>query len=161
MRVAAGIVLILAAVINLFAALGFIAGGGVMSLAGSGTINKILEDTAKKEGRELSPEQKAQMAEMRAHAGEIKGLVAYGFLLLGAAVMAIVGAVSLFQGKRRKLIVAAAIVLALAEIAGTFVTGFGFLNVVGLAGALLAFLGARAVAAARSGGGTPETSAAA
>jgi hypothetical protein len=159
MRIAAGIILIIAAVINIIAALGYVVGGGAVSLGGSGTMEKMLEESAKAQGRTLNEQEKQQIAQIKAASASMStsggALMGFGVFLLITVVTSIVGAVSLFQSKRGKFILIAGVLAIAAEVIGILITKFGITNVIGIAGGVLAVLAARSIAARASGSGAP------
>ena len=152
MRIAAGIVLIIAAVINIFAALGYL-GGGALSSAGGSAFSKALQEEAAKSGRsadEAAALAKIQQATDKAPSGSV--LMGFGAFLALTVATSIAGAVCLFRGKAGKFIMIAAVLAAGAEIGGILITRFGLTNIAGLAGAALALLSARAIMAKAAAG---------
>ena len=134
LRITAGVILILAAVVNLFAALGYAAGGAVVS--GAVDLDSLAE----------TPEDKQKVAELYGDVAAFRTratsfMVFAGFLGL-TVITSIAGAVSLFQGKRPRFIVVAAMLAAAAEIIAMAMSSLGLINVFGLVAALLAFVAA-------------------
>jgi len=150
MRIAAGIVLIIAAVINVFAALGYLGGGALSSAGGTSALSKALQEEANKSGQQLTAEQSAAMAKIKqatdnAPSGNV--LMGFGAFLVLTIATSIAGAVCLFRGKAAKFIIVAALLAAGAEIGGILITRFGAANILGLVGAVLALLSARSIMA--------------
>jgi hypothetical protein len=153
MRIAAGIVLIIAAVMNVFGAMAYLGGGALVS--GASSLSKMAEEEMKKSGQEMTAEQKQAMASLQDAKTKVStaGWMPFGAFLLVTAVISIIGAVSLFQGKRAKFILVAAILVIAGEVIGTLMTGFGIGKIIGLAAAVLAIIAARGIMAGSSGGG--------
>lgn len=140
MRIAAGVCLILAAILNLFGALGYLGGGA--ATAGLGLLGQVaLEEQAQQEGRELSESDKAQM-EIASNVGKGIGtlLLAMGVFLLVSAGILIAGAVFLFNSTHPNFILASGVVAIAAEAFGILLTTFGMINVMGIIGGVLAIV---------------------
>ena len=140
MRVAAGVCLILAAVLNLFAALGYLGGGAATT--GISHLSKIaMEEAAKQQGTEIT---EADRASMEVASGVGKGigglLMALGVFLLVSVGVLVAGAVFLFQNTHWKFILASGVVSIAAEVFGILLTTFGMSNVMGLVGGVLAII---------------------
>jgi hypothetical protein len=126
MRVAAGVLLIIAAVINLFAGLSYVAGGAMVTSASKFTA--MAEEAQRKKGRELTEEQKEQFAQLNQAqkqaeadpkvARTMRTMMGYGSFLLVTVGTSIAGAVCLFRRRAAKVIVASAVVLLVAEAIG-------------------------------------------
>lgn len=142
MRVAAGVLLIIAAVINLFASLGYL-GGGAATAGLSGISESAIESTLVADG-DLTDEEARAAAEV---AGDIKGagglLMGMGVFLLVSVGVLIAGAVFLFQSKQAKFAMAAGIMALVGEGLGIAITSFGVMNLVGLVAGVLAIIAAR------------------
>jgi hypothetical protein len=140
MRVAAGICLILAAVLNLFGALGYLGGGAATT--GISHLGQIaMEEAAKKDGTQITEADKASMEVATGVGKGIGGmLMAMGVFLLVSVGVLIAGAVFLFQGTNWKFILAAGVVAIAAEVFGILLTTFGMSNVMGLVGGVLAII---------------------
>ncbi|HXU04184.1 MAG TPA: hypothetical protein VN903_24655 [Polyangia bacterium] len=169
MRVAAGVILILAAVINLFAGLGYMAGGAFVGGAGKmgAAMGSAMEESAKKQGRELTEEEKKSLQQLNEAAGQAKAvngvagiLLAYGLFLLVTAGTSIAGAVCLFRRRAVKFIVIASILAITAEVlscvvvgavagAGVGLTKLMF-SLVGIIGGTFGIIGARQISAANA-----------
>jgi hypothetical protein len=173
MRVAAGVILIIAAVINLFAALGYIASGAVVG-GGSKFTSMVAEESAK-QGRELTEEQKQQFAQINAASSKMSGsagvLAGFGAFLFVTVGTSIAGAVCLFRRKAPKFILIASGIAIGAEILSAIIfaavlgvpLGFGKLLVsaIGLLGGVFGIMGARQIMAASGppAGGPPPVAA--
>lgn len=141
MRIAAGVVLIVAAVLNLFAALGYLGGGAAMGGL-EGAVEQGIEQSAA-ENVEWTDEEKAQFQEAM---GEVEGsgtmLMAMGVFLLVSVGVLIAGAVFCFMNKNGKFVMIAGVIAILAEVAGILLTTFGILNLIGLVAGVLAIIAA-------------------
>lgn len=159
MRVAAGVFLIIAAVVNLFGSFAYLAGGAVVG--GAGKLQAMAEEASKNEGKELTDEQRksfAQLNEARAKMGGSAGALAgFGVFLLVTVGTSIAGAVCLFRRKAAKFIMVAgglaiaAEVLSFVIVAAVLGVPLGAGKVIfslpGLLGAIFAFLGSRQIQA--------------
>ncbi len=170
MRVAAGVLLIIAAVINLFAGLAYLGGGAI-----AGSMDKfaaMAEEAQKKQGKEMTPEQKQQLdqyhearekmtPEERAKMDSIaRGIMGYGLLLLITVGTSIAGAVCLFRRKSVKFIYVASVVSLVVEVGSCVVmaavvgAGVGagkvVLSAFGITGGILGILGARQISTANT-----------
>ena len=150
MRVAAGVILIIAAIFNLVASLGYMAGGA----ATTGMSN--MADSAYVQNQNMTDEEKAKMdeglEEFRNEVGSSGiGLMAFGVFLLVSVGILIAGAVFLFQDKKPQFIMVAGIIAIVAEVIGILITAFGVTNIIGLVGGLLAIIAAKSM----SGAATP------
>jgi len=144
MRVAAGVLLIVAAALNLFGGLGYLAGGGLAS--GSGAImNKVADEM--EAGAASDPNAPTiDRAEMDKATGEIAAaggaLMAFGVYLLAACGVMITGAVFLFKGRSAGFIFVAAGMAIIAELGGMAFTGVGPMKLPGIVAGIFAILGA-------------------
>lgn len=140
MRVAAGVCLILAAVLNLFGALGYL-GGGAATTGLSHLGQVALEEQARQQGTEISEADKAQM-EIATGVGKGIGglLLAMGIFLLVSTGILIAGAVFLFNSSHWKFVMVSGVVAIAAEVFGILLTTFGMMNVMGLIGGVLALI---------------------
>src|SRR5262245_31523385 len=159
MRVAAGVILIIAAVMNLFAAFGYLAGGALMG--GGSKLTAMVEEQSKQQGRELTEEQKQSFAQLNEMSGKMGGsagaLAAFGAFLLVTVGTSIAGAVCLFRRKAPKFIIIASALAIAAEVLSAVVVGavlgvalgVGKLifSAIGLLGGIFGIVGARQIAA--------------
>jgi hypothetical protein len=148
MRIVAGIILIIAAVINIVAALGYLGGGALSSAGGSSALSKALAEEARKGGQ--TPEETAALAKIQQASDKAPSgtaLMGFGVFLVVTVATSIAGAVCLFRGKAAKFIILAALLAAGAEIGGIMITRFGYANIAGLLGAALALVSVRGIMA--------------
>jgi hypothetical protein len=162
MRVAAGVLLIIAAIINLGAGLTFLGSGA--AVGSMGKLASMAEKSSQEQGRELSEEQKAQLAEANQASKDpevgkaARVAMAYGLFQLITVGTSIAGAVCLFRRRSPKVIVVAAALLLLAEAIGCVTAGVMFgpkvivmkllFSAVGIIAGIFSLVGARQVAAA-------------
>jgi hypothetical protein len=172
MRVAAGVILIIAAVINLFAAFGYLAGGALMG--GAGKLSTMVEEQSKKQRRELTEKQKKSFAELNAASAKMGGsagaLAGFGVFLFVTVGTSIAGAVCLFRRKAPTFImIAAGLAIAAEVLSGVIVgavmgAGIGFGKIIfsslGLVGGILGLIAARQIAAANAAPAAPPPMAA-
>lgn len=142
MRVAAGVLLIIAAVINLFASLGYLGGGaattGLSSVSESAIEASLIEDGA------MTQEEAQEAAELTSNMKGAGGmLMGMGVFLLVSVGILIAGAVFLFQSKKAKFAMAAGIMALAAEGLGMAITSFGVMNLIGLVAGVLTIIAAR------------------
>jgi len=148
MRIAAGVILIIAAVINIVAALGYLGGGALSSAGGASALSKALQEESGKSAN--TAETNAALAKLQQatdNAPSGKTLMGFGGFLLVTVVTSIAGAVCLFRGKAAKFIIVAALLAAGAEIGGIVLLRFGAANIAGLVGAVLALVSSRSIMA--------------
>jgi hypothetical protein len=143
MRTAAGVILIIAAVFNLLASFGYLAGGAATSAIGSGATQAAIM-AQQESGTEMTAAQKAEMEKFQDEVGGTGiGFLAFGVYLLASVGILIAGAVFLFQNKKPQFIMIAGGMAILAEVIGILITTFGVTNLVGLVGGILAILAAK------------------
>jgi hypothetical protein len=150
MRVAAGVLLIIAAVLNLFAALGYLGGGAFSS--GVGSVSNVAYEASLSDPDIVLTAEETKMADEMA--GEVSGglksmgdvLMGMGVLLLVSVGVLIAGAVFLFQSKHAKFAMAAGAVALLCEGLGITISSFGVMNIIGLVAGIMAILAARSYA---------------
>ncbi len=147
MRIAAGVLLIIMSVINVAVGVPVLLGGSVVSAASSDDVASQLHE----DGVEITEEGQAELA----NAGS--KLTAYGGFLTVLCGLMIAAAVMLFTKKKPTFVMGVAALGLLAEGLGVWWTGFGLLNAFGLAVAIFAFLGAKAISDARDARGAPAT----
>ncbi len=142
MRVAAGVLLILAAVINLFASLGYL-GGGAATTGLSGFSESAIEASLIESG-DMTAEEASEVAEI---SGGMKGaggmLMGMGVFLLVSVGILIAGAVFLFQSKNATFATAAGVMALVGEGLGMAITSFGVMNLIGLVAGVLTIIAAR------------------
>jgi len=136
MRVAAGVLLIMMALVNAGAGILYLAGGGLSTVAGN------VADEVAKEGGEGAAGAKKAGEEVKLVGAKLYGMSAFLIALLGLQIAA---AVFLFMNKKAGFIMVVAGLGLLAEVLGIVLTVFGMLNAFGIVVAIFAFLGANAV----------------
>jgi hypothetical protein len=143
MRIAAGVLLIIAAVINLFASLGYL-GGGAATSGLSNLSETVIESSLMEANSSLTAEEAAQAAKASGNMGGAGGmLMAMGVFLLASVGVLIAGAVFLFQSIQPKFALAAGVMSIVAEALGMALTSFGVMNLIGLVAGVLAIIAAR------------------
>lgn len=160
MRIAAGVLLILVAILNLIAAMAFTAGGA----AGAATIEAATElqqsniDTLKKAGAKPEEIEKAQKAldEIKGQGDKsMGGFMGWGIFLFVLCGLQIAGAVVLFRSKAAKFALVVGALTIVGELGGTLGMGvpFGAMNIFGIVTGVLALLSAKGY---MDGGGAAE-----
>jgi len=140
MRIAAGVLLIIAAVLNLFASLGYLGGGAATS--GLGDLSETaMESSMYEDETGMSDEEFQDVADSLQGAGGI--WMAMGVFLLVSVGVLIAGAVFLFQSKQAKFALGAGIMALVAEGLGIALTSFGVMNLIGLVAGVLTIIAAR------------------
>jgi len=142
MRITAGVLLIIVAIINIVAGAGYVLGGSAATA--------VAESAAADES--IGAETKKEAAEAKAAGGTLK---AFGFGLWVSVVLQIAGAVVLFRRKAKGFAAGVGALTAITEVIGIALIGFGILNLPGLAAAAFTFLGLRSYAHASGGAVTP------
>lgn len=139
MRTAAGVLLIIVAVFNLIASLGYLAGGALTTGASEMAIY-----AEQQSGDTITAEDKAALAKVKDEIGGSGiGLMAFGVFLLVSVGILIAGAVFLFQNKKAQFIMIAAGMAILGEVIGSLITGFGIMKILGLVAGIMAILAAK------------------
>ena len=143
MRIAAGVLLIIAAVINLFASLGYLGGGAVTT--GLGSVSETaIESSLMSADPSMDPAEAAAAAEVSSDFRSAGGvLMGMGVFLLVSVGIFIAGAVFLFQSKNAKFAMAAGIMALVGEGLGIAITSFGIMNVIGLVAGILTIIAAK------------------
>jgi hypothetical protein len=143
MRTAAGVLLIVVAVINLFASLFY------FGVAGGPKLNAMVMEQARREGQEVPPASRRQaqvLEDAPRRLGTTAGaLVSVGLFLLVTVGTSIAGAVCLFRQRAARFVIAAAALVVAAEGIDAVIIKFGWGNVPGLIAAVFAVLGARSI----------------
>lgn len=148
MNIAAGVLLIIAAILNFIGGCGYAIGGAVaggVGEMGSEFATGLEEagegaDTGSAEIEESSEDLKATGA----------GLQLWGYALWVIAGLMIAGAVFLFMKSKAGFVLVTGVLALVAEIGGIVITTFGIMNVVGLIAGVLTILAARSFPAAAS-----------
>jgi len=148
MRTAAGVILIIAAVFNLLASFGYLAGG-----AATTSLSSVATYAEQNGGQQMTAEQKEAISKAQDEVGGAgMGFMAFGVFLLVSVGILIAGAVFLFKNTNAKFIMVAGGMAILAEVIGILITTFGVTNLVGLVGGIMAVLAAKGM----GGGSAPE-----
>ncbi len=143
MKIAAGIILIVAAILNIFAGAGYVLGGGLA--AGAGMLVDEVGKAAAEEGAVTTDDAAKASAAMSQVKGAGTMLLVFGLFLWLMFVLQIVGAVFLFISKNKMFIFIVAALSIVAEIVGIVTTVFGWTNIFGLLGGVLAFVAAMSI----------------
>ncbi|NMB73682.1 MAG: hypothetical protein GYA21_00975 [Myxococcales bacterium] len=145
MRIAAGIILIIAAIINVIAGAGYVLGGGAAKLTSDAV--KAVGDEAIKEGAaEDAAKASQELKEATDKAGAAgMGLMGFGLFLWLMFILQIVCAVFCFLAKAKGFIMLVGALSIVAEIVGIILIAFGWTNIFGLLGGLLAIIGAMGI----------------
>ncbi len=152
MRTAAGVILIIAAVLNLLVSFGYLAGGGAASALGSEGMTEMM-NVAQQSGSQMTAEQKEAIEKAQDEvAGSGIGLMAFGVFLLVSVGILIAGAVFLFKNTKPQFIMIAGAMAIAAEVIGSLMTTFGVMNILGLVGGIMAIIAAKGM----GGGSAPE-----
>jgi hypothetical protein len=132
MRIAAGVILIIAAIVNIIGGAGYVLGGAVTSTAGH-VGSEAAKESAKEGVKDKELEKASDKAKKTGGAWMAFGL--FLFVLVG---LQIAGAVVLFMSKAKIFVFIVAGLSILAEIIGMVNVGFVFWQLFGLAGGILA-----------------------
>lgn len=130
MKIAAGVLLIIAAILNLIAAFGYGFSGGATAAFGE-AVNQANIGAAPQD-----------VDNVKAVGG---GLLVWGIFLLVSVGLMITGAVFAFMDKNAKWVLIAGIVALVAEIGGIMIIKFGIGNVLGLVAGIFAIIASRSV----------------
>ena len=139
MNIAAGVLLIIAAIFNVIGGCGYAVGGAVVGAAGE--IGSELQKQAEASDPSLADEDFASNADTAKAAGA--GLAFWGFALFGIAGIMIGGAVCSFTKKKKGFVLATGVLAIIAEVVGIGLTAFGITNVVGLLAGVFVFIAIR------------------
>lgn len=143
MRIAAGVLLIIAAVINLFASLGYL-GGGAITSGFSNVSETVIESSMTESDSGFTAAEVAEATEIAGGMQAAGGmLMAMGVFLLVSVGVLIAGAVFLFQSKQAKFAMAAGLMAIAAELLGIGLTSFGIMNLIGLVAGVLTIFAVR------------------
>ncbi|MEK6606627.1 MAG: hypothetical protein AABZ30_03100 [Myxococcota bacterium] len=137
MRVAAGVLLILASFFNLFGGLGYLACGGVA--VGAAAVADV--DGAGRAGRDRTVLRRG-LGVVKAAGG---GLMALGLLMTATMGLQIAAAVQLFRARARSFVLTVACLGLAVEGVGIALTTFGWTNALGVVAAALALAGGASI----------------
>ena len=148
MNIAAGVLLIIAAILNFIGGCGYAIGGAVAG--GVGEMGSEIATGLEEAGEEAA----AGSAEIAEGSEDLKatgaGLVLWGYALWVIAGLMIAGAVFLFMKSKAGFVLVTGVLALVAEIGGIVITTFGIMNVGGLIAGVLTILAARSFPAAAS-----------
>ncbi len=150
MRIAAGVFLIIVAIINLLAAFGYLAGGAVVS--GAGELSQAMQEQAAANGS-VTPEAQAEFDAAMDEAPSGGGMMALGAFLAVLAIMQIVGAIQAFRTKGAMLVMVVGGLSIIGEIWGAVMSSFGLTQILGFAAGILAIVAGLGIKKAAEGGG--------
>lgn len=141
MRIATGVLLIIAAVFNLFGSFGYFAGGGLAS-AGSDITTELTTQMANTatatEEEKLALQQSSEMMDSMSNNSAL--WTAMGVLMIVSVGILIAGAVFLFMNKSPTFILVSGGVAILVEVLGIVLIAFGIMNIIGLIAGVLAIV---------------------
>ena len=148
MNIAAGVLLIIAAILNFIGGCGYAIGGAVAGGVGEmgSEIATGLEEAG--EGTDTGSAEIAEGSQDLKATGA--GLALWGYALWVIAGLMIAGAVFLFMKSKAGFVLVIGVLALVAEIGGILITTFGIMNVVGLIAGALTILAARSFPAAAS-----------
>ena len=139
MKVAAGVILIIAALFNLFAGLAYLGGGAATSGLSGAVDTAMIQE-------QMTDAEKAEMQRVTDEVGgSAMGFMAFGVFLLVSVGILIAGAVFLFTNKKAQFIMVAGGMAIVAEVIGILITTFGITNLVGIVGGVLAIIAAKSM----------------
>ena len=153
MNIAAGVLIIIAAILNIMGGCTYAVGGalaGGVGEMGSELATGLEEMEAEAgEGGEEGSAKVAEGSEDLKTAGA--GLTLWGYALFAIAGIMIAGAVFLFQKSKAVFVIVTGVLAIGAEVGGILITQFGVMNVCGLVAGVLAILAARSFPTSASG----------
>lgn len=150
MNIAAGVLVIIAAILNIMGGCTYAVGGALAGGVGEmgSEIASGLEDGAGAEAGEEAAKVTEGSEDLKT-AGA--GLTLWGYALFAIAGIMIAGAVFLFQKSKAVFVIVTGVLAIGAEVGGILITQFGVMNVCGLVAGVLAILAARSFPTAASG----------
>lgn len=152
MNIAAGVLVIIAAILNIMGGCTYAVGGALAGGVGEmgSEIASGLED-----GAGAGAEAGEEAAKVTEGSEDLKtagaGLTLWGYALFAIAGIMIAGAVFLFQKSKAVFVIVTGVLAIGAEVGGILITQFGVMNVCGLVAGVLAILAARSFPTAASG----------
>ena len=152
MNIAAGVLVIIAANLNIMGGCTYAVGGALAGGVGEmgSEIASGLED-----GAGAGAEAGEEAAKVTEGSEDLKtagaGLTLWGYALFAIAGIMIAGAVFLFQKSKAVFVIVTGVLAIGAEVGGILITQFGVMNVCGLVAGVLAILAARSFPTAASG----------
>jgi hypothetical protein len=152
MRIAAGVLLIIAAIMNGIAGLGYVTAGGASAVVGAAAEEANKQAAAEGKASEADLKAVADAADKATAAGG--GLMLFGIFLVAMLGLQIAGGVVLFMQKAATFAMVVGVLGIIAEVAGIALTAFGVTNILGLVASGLAILASRGYAKNKAGGGS-------
>ncbi len=152
MNIAAGVLVIIAAILNIMGGCTYAVGGALAGGVGEmgSEIASGLED-----GAGAGAEAGEEAAKVTEGSEDLKtagaGLTLWGYALFAIAGIMIAGAVFLFQKSKAVFVIVTGVLAIGAEVGGILITQFGVMNVCVLVAGVLAILAARSFPTAASG----------
>jgi hypothetical protein len=152
MRIAAGVLLIIASILNLVAGLGYTAVGGGGAALGNAAAEAVASQAASQAaaGQKVDPELQKQNEEAAKKLGEATqgagGLLFFGIFLVVLFGLQIAGGVVLFREKAAGFAMIVGVLSIVGEGVGAYLTAFGVMNILGLVAGLLAIIASRGYA---------------
>ena len=143
MRIAAGVILIVAAIFNVIAGAGYAFAGGVATVGGD-ALQAAAQEASKEAAKSGATAQDAAKVQEGLDSLSSGGatIMYFGFFLLLLFVLQIICAIMLFLSKAKMFVFVVAALSILGEIGGIVMISFGFGNIFGLLGGILAFVAA-------------------
>ncbi len=144
MNIAAGVLIIIIALFNLFGGCGYV-GGGALGMGVSHISGDSMQELMKggKHKKEMNVKNKENIERM-IESGKIEatGLIGFGIFLFVLFGLEIGAAVVLFMKKAKIFIIAIGGLEVIAESIGIYLTGFGLTNGLGIATGIVAIIAA-------------------
>ena len=146
MNIAAGVLIIIAAVLNIMGGCTYAVGGALVGGAGEMS-SEFAEAVAAEGGEEAS----AEFADGAAEAQAIgAGLTFFGYALFVIAGIMIAGSVFLFKKTKAGFVMLTGVLAIGAEVGGILIIQLGIMNVVGLVAGIFAIIASRSFPTAAS-----------
>ena len=151
MRIAAGVLLIIASILNLVAGLGYTAVGGGGAALGDAAVQAAASQAASQAAAgSVDAKQKKEMEDAAKALGDATkgagGLLFFGIFLVVLFGLQIAGGVVLFREKAAGFAMIVGVLSIVGEGVGAFLTAFGVMNILGLVAGLLAIIASRGYA---------------
>ena len=136
MNIAAGVLLIIAAIFNVMAGCTYAVGGAI-----AGGVGEMQDEIANNPDYQAGLEAEgAEMPDGDSMKAAGAGLATWGFALFGIAGIMIGGAVCAFTKKKKGFVLVTGVLAIIAEGVGLVLIGFGIGNIVGLLAGVLTFV---------------------
>ena len=137
MPIAAGVLLIITAMFNLFASSSYFANGGIAFFGAKASTELLPQSGVEESNGNATAADKDTQVKAQESGASFAWVVMGVFLLISVGVL-VAGAICLFINQKPSFIFLAGIMTILAEVIGVFVVGFSPIHLVGLAGGALA-----------------------